>query len=206
MDANANRVRDRPQEAESSPSTKAVLFANVHDAQLVIGEEKKVDVVLAQLAERYSALHCMRDRSMQFTLWILGFGLGMAWMILSEVSFSSCQATLGILFLLVMGAASLFFLRGIHVGFNNNMAIATRLESALGLFQSGFYHRTMPILNGDFARTNRKPTGHFVTLYFLMGSVYILLIIMLLVNPKAERTKPDASISTTQPTLIEGVR
>ena len=206
MDANANRLRDRPKETESLPGRKAVSSANGHDAQLVIGEEKKIDIVLAQLAERYSALHCMRDRSMQFTLWILGFGLGMAWLILSEVAFSSRQATLGLLFLLVMGAASLFFPRGIHVGFNNNMAIAARLESALGLFQAGFYHRTMPILNDDFARNNRKPTGHFVTLYFLMGSVYTLLIIMLLVNPNAERSKPGAPISTVQPPLSEGVK
>jgi hypothetical protein len=206
MDANANRLRDRPQETESSPSSKTGSFANGHDAQLVIGEEKKVDIVLAQLAERYSALHCMRDRSMQFTLWILGFGLGMAWLILSEVVFSSYQAALGLLFLLVMGAASLFFLRGIHIGFNNNMAIAARLESTLGLFQSGLYHRTMPILNGDFARKSRKPTGHFVTLYFLMGSVYTLLIIMLLVNPNADRNKSGASISTAYPPLSEGVR
>ena len=206
MDANANRLRDSPQETESSQSSKAVSFASGHDAQLVIGEEKKVDIVSAQLAERYSALHCMRERSMQFTLWILGFGLGMAWLILSEIALSSCQSAMGLLFLLVMGVASLFFLRGIHVGFNNNMAIAARLESALGLFQAGLYHRTMPILNGEFARTNRKPTGHFVTLYFLMGSVYLLLIIMLLVNPKAGQSKSGASISTAQPPLSEGVR
>jgi hypothetical protein len=45
-----------------------------------ISEEKKIDVLLSQLQERYDALHKMRDRSMQFVLWILGFGLGLAGM------------------------------------------------------------------------------------------------------------------------------
>ncbi len=47
-----------------------------------ISEERKIDVLLAQLQERYDALHKMRDRSMQFVLWILGLGLGMSWLLI----------------------------------------------------------------------------------------------------------------------------
>ena len=39
-----------------------------------ISEEKKLEILLAQGQERYEALHKMRDRSMQFALWILGLG------------------------------------------------------------------------------------------------------------------------------------
>ena len=55
-----------------------------------ISEEKKLDVLLAQLQERYDALHKMRDRSMQFVLWILGLGLGMAWLLINEPSHLRC--------------------------------------------------------------------------------------------------------------------
>jgi hypothetical protein len=59
-----------------------------------ISEEKKIDVLLSQLQERYDALHKMRDRSMQFVLWILGFGLGLAWLLISEASFTLSQKIL----------------------------------------------------------------------------------------------------------------
>ena len=52
-----------------------------------ISKEKKLDVLLAQLQERYEALHKMRDRSMQFVLWILGLGLG----ILSQTVFKQLE-------------------------------------------------------------------------------------------------------------------
>jgi hypothetical protein len=51
-----------------------------------IPEDQKIKVLMAQLEERYTASHKMRDRSMQFGLWILGLGLGMAWVLISKVT------------------------------------------------------------------------------------------------------------------------
>jgi hypothetical protein len=54
-----------------------------------IPENQKIKVLMAQLEERYTASHKMRDRSMQFGLWILGLGLGMVWVLISKVTLTS---------------------------------------------------------------------------------------------------------------------
>ncbi|MDO9545682.1 MAG: hypothetical protein Q7J07_02900 [Pelolinea sp.] len=160
-----------------------------------ISGEKKVDVAVSQLAERYTALHNMRDRSMQFAVWILGLGFVMAWLLISEVALTPLQTYLTFAFLVVIGVASFLFVRGIHIGFKNNMAIAARLEEALMLFEAGTYHRTLPVLNGDFNSKKFKPTEHFFTLYCLLAAVYLFLVLLVIVNPcaktdglKAEKT------------------
>jgi len=56
-----------------------------------ISEENKSNVLLAQLHDRYDALHKMRDRSMQFVLWILGLGLGMSWLLINETVLTYSQ-------------------------------------------------------------------------------------------------------------------
>lgn len=158
-------------------------------------DEKKIDVMIVQLSERYTALHNMRDRSMQFAVWILGLGFAMAWLLISEAALTPPQSALTLLFLLVIGAASVLFVRGIHVGFENNRSIAARLEEALGLFQAGAYHRALPILNGEFNSKKFRPTAHFFTLYCLMAAVYVFLIALVMINPcaKTKAHQPDGT-------------
>jgi len=153
-------------------------------------EEKKTDVAVAQLSERYTALHNMRDRSMQFAVWILGLGFAMAWLLISEVALSPLQRALTFGFLVLIGIASFLFVRGIHIGFRNNMAIAARLEESLGLFEQGAYHTSMPVLSSDFNHKKFKPTEHFFTLYCLLAAVYAFLLLLVAVNPcgKAQDT------------------
>lgn len=151
-----------------------------------ISSEKKVDVAVSQLAERYIALHNMRDRSMQFAVWILGLGFAMAWLLISEVALTPLQTHLTFAFLVVIGIASFLFVRGIHVGFKNNMAVAARLEETLRLFEAGAYHRTLPVLDGDFSCKKFKPTEHFFTIYCLLVAVYLFLVLLVIVNPCAK--------------------
>ena len=105
-------------------------------------EEKKIEILLAQLGERYTALHNMRDRSMQFALWILGFGLGMAWLLINEVTLNILQIITLVIFLAVIGLLSINFVRAIEQGFNNNRNVMVKIETILKLpdFYPYFIH------------------------------------------------------------------
>lgn len=181
------------------------------DGQSVLDlNEKKIDVALAQLSERYTALHNMRDRSMQFTIWILGLGLALAWLLLSEVALTTLQKLVLLIILIVIPYASYLFLRGIRIGFENNMAIARRLERALLLLEPGAYLGTKSILGEDFAgekpaapkhligriKHAMKCTGHFHTLNCLLITVFLLLFLLTFSNPCGQNISPGPGQQT----------
>jgi hypothetical protein len=148
-----------------------------------IVKENRIDVLMAQLHDRYDALHKMRDRSMQFTLWILGLGLGMAWLLINEVELTSTQKSVITFFLVVMGIVSCVFLRAIQRGFKANHRIAIRIETALKLYEKDFYGVPEAILPENFSRENTGWSGHFNTLYALIATVLLTLILLTWTNP-----------------------
>ena len=42
-----------------------------------INEDSKIDILRDLLKERYEASHKMRDRSLKFAIWVLGFGIAL---------------------------------------------------------------------------------------------------------------------------------
>jgi hypothetical protein len=56
-------------------------------------DEQKFEVLKAELDERYNAAHKIRERSTQFTLWLSGMAIGLAWLLLSQNPLSSAQRT-----------------------------------------------------------------------------------------------------------------
>lgn len=185
-----NTSRSTVQNQRSSDAEQSVLDLS----------DRKIDIALAQLAERYTALHNMRDRSMQFTIWILGLGLALAWLLLSEIALTPIQSRALLTLLVVIPFASHLFLRGISIGFKNNMAIARRLERTLLLREPGAYLTATPILEEKFAGQrppapkhllgriihsiiNIKLSGHFFTLNCLLITVFLSLFLLTLANP-----------------------
>jgi len=155
-----------------------------------ISEEKKLEILLAQLQERYEALHKMRDRSMQFALWILGLGLGMAWLLINEAELSSTQRLFLTIFLIVVGLTVWFFIHAIACGFKANREIIIRIEKALKLYEGDCYGISEPILPSKFSNQRCGKTGHFSTLYILIIVVFITLIVLTWTNPcKVNSTK-----------------
>ena len=49
-----------------------------------IPNDREPEILLAVLQERCAASHTMRARGMQFTLWISGLALGLAWLLISQ--------------------------------------------------------------------------------------------------------------------------
>jgi len=148
-----------------------------------ISEEKKLEILLAQLQERYEALHKMRDRSMQFVLWILGLGLGMAWLLINEIVLTSIQRFVLTLVLLFIGTAVGLFIYAMENGFKANRQIMIRIEKALKLYEKDYYGISEPILPTDFSSQKIRWSGHFQTLYALIFIVFLLLIFLTWTNP-----------------------
>ena len=148
-----------------------------------ISEEKKIDVLLAQLRERYDALHKMRDRSMQFVLWILGLGLGMAWLLINEAVLTCAQKCAITVLLLVLGIVTFLFVYAIGRGFQANREIMIRTETTLELYEKDCYGISESILPTKFSCQKIGWTGHFNTLYGLIIIVFLTLIFLTWTNP-----------------------
>ena len=148
-----------------------------------ISEEKKLDVLLAQLRERYDALHKMRDRSMHFVLWILGLGLGMAWLLINETVLTCVQKCAITVLLLVLGIVTFLFVYAIGRGFKANREVMIRTETALELYEKDCYGISESILPPKFSCQKIGWTGHFNTLYGLIIIVFLTLILLTWTNP-----------------------
>lgn len=157
-------------------------------------EEKKLDVLLVQLQERYEALHKMRDRSMHFVLWIIGLGLGMAWLLIDEVALTLLQRCFITVLLLVMGLVAWIFIKAIERGFKANRRIMIRIEKTLKLYEKDYYGMPKSVLPTEFSHQRIGWAGHFSTLYMLIVVVFIALIVLTWTNPR----KPESDVSSVR--------
>ena len=162
-----------------------------------IQDEKKIDVLLSQLQERYDALHKMRDRSMQFTLWILGFGLGLAWLLIRETSFILSQKILITILLISLGGTTLYFIWSIRQGFNTTRQIVIRLEKYLKLDDKNYYGASESVLPIKYFSTKTGITGHFKTLNALIIVMSVALMFLTWFHPSKSEVN-DASMASKQ--------
>ena len=153
-----------------------------------ISEEKKLEILLAQLQERYQAMHNMRDRSMQFVIWIVGFGLGMAWILIDETILTIAQRISITLFLFFIAIAILVFVGDIHRGFKVNRHVTIKIETALKLYEKNFYNMNETILPEEYSYKNKGKVGHFRTLYLVIIIVFLLLTLLTWLNPCKSKT------------------
>ena len=166
-----------------------------------IEEERKLDILLAQLQERYDALHKMRDRSMQFVLWILGLELGMGWLLLSDTMLTFPQRWLLVALLSFIGIVTWLFIRAIDRGFKTNRRVIIRIETALKFYEKGCYGMSDSILPPEFSREKTGWTAHFRMLYVLIIAVFLILVSLALTNPcepKPSDFRPPADPNQVQ--------
>jgi hypothetical protein len=145
-------------------------------------DDKKVDILLALLKERYESSHKMRERSYKFTVWISGLAIALIWLVLNSYSLSYPQKLTLIILALVLGSLSIWFLRSIERGFNTNREVTINIEEALGCYESNFFGQG--VLYPDQYKSSQKTrTSHFISLYILLGAVIVGLIIIVLISP-----------------------
>lgn len=148
-----------------------------------INENKKVDILLNLLNERYNASHKMRERSLNFTTWILGFGIALSWILLSQITLNLAQRIIFTIFVIVLGSFTIKFLRSIEIGFDKNRKVMIRIERILGCYKLNEYSDNEPLFPDEYRGFNKKGTWHFRSLYIWISLISILLIVFIWLEP-----------------------
>jgi hypothetical protein len=150
-----------------------------------ISDEKKVEVLIAALKERYESLHKIRDRVQSSGIWILGILFAASGWFLQD------DRGLGLSKKVTFAAAALFaflvfrysFLADLRKGFKNQQIAAASIEEKLGLYEEGKYAQkgTVYPLSWKDSGTKSGDGKFFNTIYlllwigilFLSGSIFL---------------------------------
>ena len=116
----------------------------------------------------------MRDRSLKFATWILGFGIALIWILLGGPSLGFLSKIILTVLVVIVGILTGIFLKSIDKGFVNNRAVMIRIEEALGCYEKGVYVENASLFPNEYKDLSKKNTSHF-------GSIYKWLIIIGLV-------------------------
>ena len=148
------------------------------EVMMQLSDDQKLPILLAELQERYSASHKIRERSIQFTLWISGMAIGLGWLLISQQALAFSQRVALTLLILALFAGTLFFVMGLRRGFRENREAMIRSERALGMHDSGVYLADAPLLPTEYSHIRRKWSDHFYTLYVWLILVAVSLFIL----------------------------
>jgi len=151
-----------------------------------LDNEKKVDILLSALGERYKSIHIIRDRMQSVCLWALGilFATG-GWLIQSNIILTCLQKGVyitGILFAFAILRFS--YLADLYSGFKSQQRVAVHIERTLGMFTpDAFNNSTETIYPKSWENAGTK-TGYgkfFHTTYMLLyaGVAFLILTILL---------------------------
>ena len=141
-----------------------------------INDDKKIEILLNLLNERCDASHRMRERSLNFALWILGFGIAMAWMLLSQITLTLSQKIILTVFVIIMGYPTKRFLCSIEVGFDRNRKVMVKIEEILGCYKTNMYSEGMALFPEEYKNLDKKETSHFKSLYQWVWTIIGVLI------------------------------
>ena len=148
-----------------------------------INEDNKIDILRDLLKERYEASHKMRDRSLKFAIWVLGFGIALIWILLSGLSLGLVQKIILTIFVVIVGFLTGIFLKSIDKGFVNNRKVMIRIEEALGCYENGVYVENGPLFPNEYKDLSKKNTAHFTSIYYWLVVMGLVLISVIWLGP-----------------------
>lgn len=148
-----------------------------------INEHNKIEILLDLLKERYEASHNMRDRSLKFAIWILGFGIALIWILLNGVSLGVVQKIILTVFVVIVGFLTGIFLKSIDKGFVNNRKVMIRIEEALGCYEKGIYVEDGPLFPDEYKDLSKKKTAHFTSIYNWLAVMGLVIISVIWLGP-----------------------
>lgn len=148
-----------------------------------INNNKKVDIVLSLLNERYGASHRMRERSLNFAIWILGFGIAMMWILLGEINLHTSQKVILSIFIAIIGYLTIKFLSYIEAGFNANKEVMVTLEEVLECYKQSAYIENKTLYPETYKRLDCNKRSHFKSLYEWIWTITAFLISLLWLEP-----------------------
>jgi multisubunit Na+/H+ antiporter MnhG subunit len=104
-------------------------------------DDKKIEILLQALKERYESIHKIRDRVQTTGVWILGLLLGASgWIIQIEEALSVEKKLLFIMGALLAATIYHFlYLADLRRGFRSQQRASVKIEKALGLYEKKFF-------------------------------------------------------------------
>jgi len=167
-----------------------------------LSEDQKLQVLLAELQERYNASHKIRARSIQFTLWISGMAIGLGWLLISQKPLVFSQRAALTLLIVALFAGTVYFILGLRRGLRKNRKAMIRCERALGMHEPGIYLHDRSLLPTEYSNIKRKWSDHFTTLCVWLVLVAMALFILTWSCPNPTK-KLSSNINTEK---VKGVR
>lgn len=152
-----------------------------------LNEDQKLQVLITELQERYNASHKIRERSIQFTLWISGMAIGLGWLLISQKTLVLTQKIALSLLIAALFAGTLYFIMGLRRGFQKNREAMIKCEHALRMHDSDVYLADTPLLPDEYSSTNRKWSNHFYTICVWLLVVAIPLLILTWTSPDQKK-------------------
>ena len=141
-----------------------------------IKDTKKVDILMNLLIERYKVAHVMRERSLNFAIWILGFAIAMFWILFGKTTLILSHKIVLTIFVVTISFLTKKFLSSIEIGFKKNRMIVLNIEEALGCYKSNLYIEGKALYPEEYKNLYIKKTSHFNTLYLWIWTVTVFLI------------------------------
>ncbi|MCK9274654.1 MAG: hypothetical protein M0P57_06145 [Syntrophales bacterium] len=165
-----------------------------------LNDDQKAQVLLVELQERYNASHKIRERSTQFTLWISGMAIGLAWLLICRNDLLFAQRVALTLLIAALFTGALVFIMGLRKGFQKNREALIRSENALNMHTHGVYLKDSTLLPEEYNKTKIRWSDHFCTLGILLFIIAIVLFILTWTCP----AKAPEQISPTKIHQIKG--
>jgi hypothetical protein len=106
---------------------------------MIIDNDKKIDILLSALEERYSAIHKIRNRLQNLGIWALGiFFAASGWLFQSDVYLQQHEQVVLLVFIIVL-IFILFktYIKDLEKGFKGQQRVAAKIENELGFYTDG---------------------------------------------------------------------
>ena len=140
--------------------------------------DQKIQVLLIQLQERYTAAHKMRERSTKFTVGLSGMVIGLAWLLISHQTLTIPQRLALTLLIATLWTGAGVLILGLRKGFQSNRSAMIKSERALCMYETGIYLQEDSLLPMAYKRTRGKWNDHFSTLCVWLCLVALSLLIL----------------------------
>lgn len=150
-----------------------------------IEKNKKVDILLMALKERYDSIHKIRDRVQAIGIWTLGILVGIGgWLIQSDVILTIFQKIISIGAVMASYCAiQYYYFKDLNKGFKGQQRAAVKIEKALGFFTPKFFNdedKSFYDQKWEMAGTDEGEGNFFSTsdLLILIGVCFVIGIIL----------------------------
>lgn len=149
---------------------------------LNLNESEKINILLNLLHEKNDASHKMRERSLNFAIWILGFGIIVIWFLVKDATLNFWQKVVLTILVFSMGFISRLFLKSIENGFINNKKVMIAIEESLGLYKKDLYIDGESLYPAEYKNSFVGRDSHFSSIYRLLFSIGLIIIFLIWIN------------------------